>query len=305
MALANGANNLTSVVQFISGPLVTNIASRQLPVSVVYLYDQNGNLTNDGLRSFAYDDENQLVTVWEANTYSNAFVYDGLGRRRTLLQYTWIGGSPVLTNQVNFVYDGNLVLQERDGNNNPMVTYTRGLDMGGGIGGLLARTDAKGSVFYHSDACGDITALIDRYQTLDARYLYDPFGNLLNASGPLAGANTYRFSSKELDPNSGLYYFGERFYDPNLQRFINRDPSGENGGINLYAFTGNNPVNSVDPDGLSWFSDFGDFEQNLQDRLKRFFMGSPCDYHLDPNSIQYLSNSAGFGVTPFADKMES
>jgi RHS repeat-associated protein len=57
-----------------------------------------------------------------------------------------------------------------------------------------------------------------------AKYLYDPFGNTLSMSGPLASANTYRFSSKEWNANSGLYYYLYRLYDPNLQRWPNRDP---------------------------------------------------------------------------------
>jgi len=60
-----------------------------------------------------------------------------------------------------------------------------------------------------------------------------------------------RFSSKEVHANSGLYYYGLRYYEPNLQRFINQDPIGEEGGINLYGFVYNSPINFVDPDGLT------------------------------------------------------
>jgi RHS repeat-associated protein len=68
--------------------------------------------------------------------------------------------------------------------------------------------------------------------------------------GTLAAGNTYRFSGKEYDLHSGLYYFGYRFYDPNLQRWLNSDPIGERGGLNLYGFVGNNPINDVDQLGL-------------------------------------------------------
>src|SRR5205823_3078293 len=85
-----------------------------------------------------------------------------------------------------------------------------------------------------------------------AKYIYDSFGNLIAKSGPLADANVYRFSSKEYHSNSGLYYYGFRFYDPNLQRWLNRDPIGERGGINLYAFVGNSPINRRDPLGLAY-----------------------------------------------------
>ena len=120
----------------------------------------------------------------------------------------------------------------------------------GGIGGLLARTDARGSTFYHSDGNGNITALVNGSQNVVARYLYDPFGRPLGQWGPLADVNKYRFSSKEYDVKAGIYYFGRRFYDPNLQRWLNRDPIGELGGLNLYTYVGNGPINWIDPFGL-------------------------------------------------------
>jgi RHS repeat-associated protein len=79
----------------------------------------------------------------------------------------------------------------------------------------------------------------------------DPFGNILSMSGPLADANTYRFSSQEYHQNTGLVLYLYRAYDPNLQRWINRDPIGELGGVNLYRFVSNDPVGRVDPDGDS------------------------------------------------------
>ena len=59
---------------------------------------------------------------------------------------------------------------------------------------------------------------------------------LLGSWGPLADTNVYRFTSKEYHANSGLSGYGLRWYDPNLQRWINRDPDGEAGGINFYGF---------------------------------------------------------------------
>jgi RHS repeat-associated protein len=92
--------------------------------------------------------------------------------------------------------------------------------------------------------------LINSSQAIVAKYLYDPFGNTLSLSGSLASANKYRFSSKEWNDNSGLYYYLYRFYDPNIQRWLNQDPIGERGGINLYQFVANSPINTADPLGL-------------------------------------------------------
>jgi len=82
-----------------------------------------------------------------------------------------------------------------------------------------------------------------------ASYRYDPFGNTISSSGSLASANVYRFSSKEYMTRSGIYYYGYRFYDPNLQRWLNRDPIMEAGGLNLYEFALNRPTFAVDPNG--------------------------------------------------------
>ena len=65
----------------------------------------------------------------------------------------------------------------------------------------------------------------------------------------MADFNYYRFSSKEIHPGSGTYSYGYRFYDPNLQRWLNRDPIGIAGGINAYGFGGNSPETYVDTDG--------------------------------------------------------
>jgi RHS repeat-associated protein len=228
------------------------------------VYDDNGNLTSDGLRGLGYDAENQLVQVTVTNNWRSKFTYDGFGRRRVRTEYVWQNNAWVVQAVVRYVYDGLLVMQERDGNNVPVVTYTRGRDLSGsrqragGIGGLLARTDnailtggASGAhAYYHADGNGNVTLLATDKATVVARYLYDPFGNLLAKAGPLVDANLYRFSSKEVHPPSGLCYYGFRFYEPNLQRWLNGDPISERGGLNQYRFVRNSPIEAFDLLGL-------------------------------------------------------
>jgi RHS repeat-associated protein len=119
---------------------------------------------------------------------------------------------------------------------------------------------------------------VNSSQTQAASYRYDPFGNTISQSGSLATANVYRFSSKEIHDASGLYYYTHRWYAPNLQRWLNRDPVGELGFVrllvvsgldqvkkmvqmlqfkatvghqaNLYDYVLNNPLNQSDPLGL-------------------------------------------------------
>ena len=182
-------------------------------------------------------------------------MYDGLGRRRVTKEYSWQANGWVKTNETRYVCDGYLPIQERDASGNVLVTYTRGLDLSGtfggagGIGGLLARTDGNGSAFYHSDAGGNVTCLTDASGNAVARYLNDPFGRPLGMWGPLAPVNRVQ-SSSMLTDQSGIVHFYGRDYNPVLQRFLNEDPIGEAGGINLYRFVGNNPISRVDPYGL-------------------------------------------------------
>ena len=235
------------------GGSATDTLSVSYPGTAYFSYDSNGNLLGDGQRSFSYDEENQLVQVIVSGVGQVTFGYDGLRRRRWKREYDSAGS---FQREVHYIYDGNRVIQERVQNNQVLVTYTRGLDQSGslegagGIGGLLGRTDSNGSAFYHTDGGGNVTALVNASQQVVARYLYDSFGSLIGSSGPLAEANLYRFSSKEYQTTSGLYYYGLRYYEPNLQRWLNRDPIGEDGGINLYGFVGNNPISLIDPYGL-------------------------------------------------------
>ena len=255
VTLSNGNNSFTVVAHNAAGTNATDSLTVNLPSSGTLLYDSNGNLTNDGTRSFAYDAENRLAMNWVASAWKSEFVYDGLGRRRISRDYGWQGGQWVKTNETRYVYDGYLAIQERDSNNVARVTYTRGLDLSaslsgaGGIGGLLARTDGNGSTFYHADGAGNITGLMDGQQDMAARYLYGPFGRLVGMWGPMAGVNRMMFSSKEFDPRSGLYFYGSRFFDPTLQRWLSRDPIGERGDLNLYRGMFNSPLNVVDRDG--------------------------------------------------------
>jgi RHS repeat-associated protein len=154
------------------------------------------------------------------------------------------------------------VIQERNAANTPAVVYTRGHDLSGslegagGIGGLLGRSHGwySGGTYlthnhYHADGNGNITYLVNVSQALAASYRYDPYGRLMGQAGTLATANLYRFSAKELHPQSGMYYYGFRFYEPHLQRWVNRDPIEEAGDLNLFAFAMNDPGNLQDADG--------------------------------------------------------
>src|SRR5262249_48460893 len=133
-------NTFTIIATNAYGVSTTNTSLSVLPSSISLLWDANGNLTNDGLRTFVYDSENRLTNVYVPNAWSTEFVYDGLGRRRIIREYAWTG-TWTKTNETRFVFDGMLSIQERGSNNASLVTYARGPGLGGslaiGIGGLL------------------------------------------------------------------------------------------------------------------------------------------------------------------------
>jgi RHS repeat-associated protein len=138
----------------------------------------------------------------------------------------------------------------------------------GGVGGLLAVRlhDGDGSVactcFVARDAAGNVTALVDA-ETGDvlASVEYGPFGAVLAVDTPaglgcdphpamLVNLCPFLFSTKYYDAETGLYYYGYRYYDPAAGKWLNRDPLAESGGLNLYGFCHNDPTNSIDPLGL-------------------------------------------------------
>ena len=256
ISLVNGQNTFTIVAQKPGSGTLTNIDICNLPSAIALAYDLNGNLTNDGTRSFAYDAENRLLSNWVAGAWSAAFVYDGLGRRRIERDYAWSSamGNWQLTNELHVIYDGYLPIQVRDTNNTVLWTYTRGLDLSGslagGIGGLLARTDPSGSTFYHADGAGNITGLMDGQENMAARYMYSAFGKLTGKWGPMADMNEMQFSSMPLHRLSGLVHFHGREYDAIPQRWLQPDPLGVLFDTNPYRINYNSPLRYIDPDGL-------------------------------------------------------
>jgi len=104
---------------------------------------------------------------------------------------------------------------------------------------------------YTYDANGNVGQLVDEAGAIVAHYEYDPFGNEIRAEGDDAQANPFRFSTKYLDAETGLYYYGFRYYSTETGRWISRDPLGEKGGINLYTFVVNNGINKFDLFGLT------------------------------------------------------
>ena len=215
-----------------------------------FQYDLDGNMLFDGNLSFAYDSNNRLKTVSSNGVALVTNFYDAKSRRVKKV-------TPNAT--TTFVYDDWNLIEERvaytDGTTST-TKYYWGKDLSGtlqgagGVGGLLYET-IDGVIYIPCyDNNGNITKYVDANGGVVASYTYDAFGKLIAKFGPLADVFRHRFSTKYFDIETGLYYYGYRFYNPDHMRWLNRDPIEENGGFNLYGFCGNNAVNKVDYVGL-------------------------------------------------------
>lgn len=162
---------------------------------------------------------------------------------------------------LKYLYDGWNILYELNAlaGNAVVRLNVWGLDLSGtlqgagGVGGLLATFDYTTSTWYAPiyDAMGNVHGMINASTgNIDAAYEYDAFGNTLRASGSYAAINPVGYSTKYTDLETGLVYYGLRYYSPTLGRFINQDPIAEQGGLNLYAFCSNNGINRWDYLGM-------------------------------------------------------
>lgn len=258
-------NTYDSVARLLSTSLKSNTAA--------YVYDLNGNIRTNGTRVFDYDDENEMIRVTSTNAWKKEYVYDGKMRLRMRKEFSWNGSGWTETNEIHYIWDNNVIVQTRDQNNLPVLTFTRGNDLSGslqgagGIGGLLAMSensrmlvgDSSAHSYYHADGNGNVTMLINNYQNPVTKYAYDPFGNPLNESGSKAFLNPMWFSSQVYDSDTGFLHYKYRIYIPELDRWPNRDPLEEWGGLNLYEFCVNNPLYYFDPLGMSWWNPFSWF----------------------------------------------
>jgi RHS repeat-associated protein len=102
---------------------------------------------------------------------------------------------------------------------------------------------------------GSITALTNAAGEKVQTYSYDSFGNM--TSGTPTVTQPFTFTAREFDTETGMYFYRARYYDSKVGRFVTKDPIGFKGGINVYAYVGNNAVNRIDPmgldDGWSWY----------------------------------------------------
>jgi RHS repeat-associated protein len=203
--------------------------------STSYGYDSNGNLITAGSTTYSWDFENRLTQVMLPGGSQVNFKYDPMGRR---IQKSSSSGT------VNYVYDGANTLEEVNASGALVTRYTQAP----GVDQILAILNSGATNYYEADAQGTITSLSNSSGLLASTYTYDSFGKLTASSG--TAFNTYRYTGRESDSETGLYYDRARYYDPSVGRFISEDPILFEGGMDFYAYVSNNSVNRIDPLGL-------------------------------------------------------
>ncbi len=207
-------------------------------------YDANGNLTGDGVFTYAYDAESRLTSIKQGAATVATYAYDAQGRRKS---------KTVGATTTAYVTDpGNREVLEYDGVSGAAKvwnTFGSGPDEALNQINIAAGTrttlipDIQGSIIGALSSGGTLT-----------KTAYQAFGESTTAN-----ANGYFYTGRRLDPEtagstaqpSGLYYYRARTYSPGWGRFLQADPTGYSAGLNLYAYVANDPLNLVDPFGLA------------------------------------------------------
>jgi RHS repeat-associated protein len=227
---------------------------------LAYGYDNNGNQTSrtvpaasDKNWTQTWDYENRLVKVEKvkgAEKRTVSFSYDPMGRRIGK-QIIIVKAGVTKTNSWGYVYDNDDIVQEVYTDQSGAVTKTI-FTHGAGVDEHLAMERGGQFYYYHADGLGSVVGITDASKSVVQNYEYDSFGMVKPQT---RFANSYTYTGREWDKETGLYYYRARYYDPMEGRFISKDPIGFDGGANLFAYTANNPVDRVDPEGENWLTD--------------------------------------------------
>ena len=274
-------------------PIGPNVTTQNYTLNVAagedrsYTYDANGNCTGytsaSGNRTYEWDAEDRLVAVVNG-TLRSEFTYDGFSRRVKIVEKN----NGTVTSTKQFVWIGKQMAEERDGNN--AVTkrfYSEGQ--------INYAPNAAAPLFYTRDHLGSVREVTDINGTVRARYDYDPYGRVTQTSGDLS--SDFLFTGHYFHALSGLHLALYRAYEADTGRWLNRDPIEEEGGLKLYGYVGNSPIDEDDPLGLE--------HRNDPPEVIRYVPGTggydvgrvgELDFNPDPYTVLYLQLAADLAM---------
>ncbi len=238
-----------------------------------YIYDHNGNLTkrthtaSSKVTEYQWDYKNRLIGVKEKSsadsttaTKTISYKYDPLNRR----VHKNVNGTIIM-----YVYDRKNIFLEFERyptGDFPNAKYIHGVEVDQpfrmirqGRNPYYNASFQEQYFHYHADKLGNITEITNFSGDVVQRYVYDAYGkmtiydgqnNVITPSSPKYLPNPFTYTGREFDPETGLYYYRSRYYDPEMGRFLSADSLGFNGGHNFYTYAANNPTNLKDPFGL-------------------------------------------------------
>ena len=215
-----------------------------------YNYDNNGNLIRKinapGTTRYEYDYENRLTKVTLPDASQVTYQYSPLGDR--LSKTDKDGTTNYLYDFENIFYEPEDILMELDAAGTQKARYTHGP----GVDKPVSISRGGATLYYLFDGLGSVTSLTDVNEDIVASYKYDAFGKILEETG--AVENPYKFTGREHDEETGLYFYRARYYDATVGRFLSKDSLMSEMRIagNLYNYVDNNPVNVIDPSGHGW-----------------------------------------------------
>lgn len=219
------------------------LASTEGPTAKTFTYDAAGNVTDDNIHTYAYDDRGRLVSV---DSGSVTYEHNGQGQRVK---------KDDGTDETLFVYDevGHLIGEYDD-------SGTLILEHVWFNGGPVAVLDGTDEYYVHTDHLGTPRIITDG-NTIIWRWESGPFGEEAAQEDPDGDQTDFtynlRLPGQYLDQETGLHYNYFRTYDPSTGRYLESDPIGLVAGLNTYAYVGNMPTTYSDPIGLiRWEGEF-------------------------------------------------
>ena len=256
-------------------------------------YDPNGNLLNDptaslGTAAYQFDPLNRLTSATNAQ-HSASYTYDAFSRRRD---------KTVDNSTTVYVDDGNRTIADYNPEGAEIQHYIYGADTAPiaseYFGGKAAYSQFR---YYYTDALGSVVFMADKYGKATDSFTYSPFGEGISST-----STTYRYAGMRLDAETMLYYDNARYYSPQQGRFLSPDPIGAEGGVNIYAYAANDPLNGVDLTGLAYSEGDGSDPFGGACNIciignQTLFFGGDFSYHGGGDVYQTTVNPDGSGNT--------